>query len=325
MAGMRHSTAQRLGERDNGIPAGGAARADGPADGPAAEVERIRRAAVGAVAEALRRRGYEEVTFPFIAHIAGVDVWDVRLVFHTRAELVLAALRPPPGQRPGRAAFERHGGEIVARYLEFWEAGDNTVILRAVFGAAVVDRRLAAAIEARTIAALIQPFVERVPTTDAYPRARLAFSHLLGLGISRYLLRQEPLASADYATIAIWAGPALDYFLRGELGRDYVAAPTQVSAAVEPQRAAVPRDRDSEGLQTVVIASGPRVVDDPLRWLDDEARRASPSTARLAGLSPRRLASRVSRRGPERAAGARGTARPAPAPSADRPRRRVPS
>jgi hypothetical protein len=32
-------------------------------------------------------------------------------------------------------------------------------------------------------------------------------------------VRQEPLASADHETIAAWAGPALDYFLKDERGR----------------------------------------------------------------------------------------------------------
>ena len=87
-----------------------------------------------------------------------------------------------------------------------------------VYGAAADDRRLAAALEARAIALIIAPFAARVPAPDACPRARLACAQLLGLAMSRYVLLQEPLASADHETIAAWAGPALDCSLRGVLG-----------------------------------------------------------------------------------------------------------
>ncbi|MGZ4200070.1 MAG: TetR/AcrR family transcriptional regulator [Thermoleophilia bacterium] len=88
-----------------------------------------------------------------------------------------------------------------------------------MYAASADDRRLTAAIETRTIAVLIAPFAARAKAADACPRARLAVSELLGLAVSRYVLCQEPLASSDHETIAAWAGPALDYFLRGELGR----------------------------------------------------------------------------------------------------------
>ncbi len=97
------------------------------------------------------------------------------------------------------------------------------------------DHDLAARIEDHTVRTLIRPFAEEVRATDAYPRARLAVSQLLGLAVSRYLLPQEPLASADIETIAAWAGPSLDCCLRGELGRAWVSpgrAPRQPEPAV---------------------------------------------------------------------------------------------
>jgi hypothetical protein len=43
-------------------------------------------------------------------------------------------------------------------------------------------------------------------------------SYLCGLAVSRYLLREEPLASADHETIADWMGPSIDGALHGALG-----------------------------------------------------------------------------------------------------------
>lgn len=181
--------------------------------------EEVREAVLAVVADALRARPYDQVTYTFVARLARVTTAEVRRCFPTKAEMVLTALRTPPARPAGRATLELSGAEIVSRHLEFWEAGDNAVILRNLYTASAGDRRLAATIEAHTIAALIAPFAARVKTTDACPRARLAVSELLGLAVSRYVLHQEPLASADHETIAAWAGPSLDYFLKGELGR----------------------------------------------------------------------------------------------------------
>ena len=48
---------------------------------------------------------------------------------------------------------------------------------------------------------------------DAALRATLVGSQLVGLAIARYLLRIEPLASADAATVATWIAPTLERYL----------------------------------------------------------------------------------------------------------------
>ncbi len=203
---------------DRGSPAS-VARPAGAVRWAAPRDDDVRKAVVAVVADALRARPYDQVTYTFVARLARVSPADVRRCFASKAEMVLAALRPAAGRPPERAALALSGAEIVTRHLELWETGDNAVILRCVCAAAATDKRLAAAVETRTVAALIAPFAARTQTTDACPRARLAVSALLGLAVSRYVLRQEPLASADHETIAAWAGPAVDYFLKGELGR----------------------------------------------------------------------------------------------------------
>jgi hypothetical protein len=177
-----------------------------------------RDAVVAVVADALQARPYDQVTYTFIAALAHVTAADVQRCFATKAEMVLSALYPTPAWSP-RRALALSGAEIVTGYLEFWETADNAAILRCVCAASATDKRLAAAVEAHMVAGLIAPFAAQAPTPDACPRARLAVAALLGLALSRYMFRQEPLASADHETIAAWSGPALDYYLKGELGR----------------------------------------------------------------------------------------------------------
>ena len=184
----------------------------------AARDQATRNAVVAVVADALRVRPYDQVTYTCIAGLAHVTAADVQRCFATKAEMVLSALHPTPAWSP-RRALALSGTEIVTGYLEFWETADNAAILRCVCAASATDKRLAAAVEAHMVAGLIAPFAAQAPTPDACPRARLAVAALLGLALSRYVFRQEPLASADHETIAAWAGPALDYYLKGALGR----------------------------------------------------------------------------------------------------------
>jgi hypothetical protein len=194
------------------------ARRDHLAGVATARDQATRDAVVAVVAEALQARPYEQVTYTFIAGLAHVTAADVQRCFTTKAEMVLSALHPTAAWSP-RWALALSGAEIVTGYLEFWETADNAAVLRAVLAAAATDKRLAAAVEAHMVAGLIAPFAAQAPTPDACPRARLAVAALLGLALSRYVFRQEPLASADHETIAAWSGPALDYYLKGELGR----------------------------------------------------------------------------------------------------------
>ena len=196
--------------------------------------EWVRGAAAASVAAVLRSDGYDGLTFQSVARRAGLEGDDVRGVFPSRADMALKALRPAFERPAGRSAFTSPGKSVVACFLEFWETGDNALILRSLLSASVRDERLAARLEAQIVGTLIRPFAEDVGATDAYPRARLAFSQLLGLAMSRYLLPQEPLASADIETIAAWAGPSLDYCLRGELGYSVSSLPPATPRAPAP-------------------------------------------------------------------------------------------
>jgi hypothetical protein len=48
-------------------------------------------------------------------------------------------------------------------------------------------------------------------------RRSLVSSQLVGLAWTRYVVRMEPLASADRAEVAAWAGPTIDRYATGKL------------------------------------------------------------------------------------------------------------
>jgi hypothetical protein len=48
-------------------------------------------------------------------------------------------------------------------------------------------------------------------------RRSLISSQLVGLAWTRYVVRMEPLAPADRAQVAAWAGPTIDRYATGRL------------------------------------------------------------------------------------------------------------
>jgi AcrR family transcriptional regulator len=179
--------------------------------------EDARAVIVAAARATLATHGYHAATYARIADLARVAPDDVRRLFPERRDLILQALGLPALLGPVDELLYLPGEEIVARYLAFWETGGNTSILRSLFRAAVADERVGSALEGYLTKAIVKPLAERMQETDACPRIRLVISYLVGLTLSRYVLQEEPLASADSETVAAWAGPSVDAFLRGGL------------------------------------------------------------------------------------------------------------
>ena len=64
---------------------------------------------------------------------------------------------------------------------------------------------------------LVGPIVATVAPDAAAMRGALVASQLVGLGLARYVLRLEPLASADHATVVAAIAPNLQRYLTGPL------------------------------------------------------------------------------------------------------------
>jgi len=167
---------------------------------------------------ALSTRGYRGASYDVVADLAGVRPAQIRGLFGSKSALVLEALGLPPTPHGAACLALLSGRDIVTRYLEFWETGENATILLGVLSAAATDKRVVRDFECYLTRALVRPLSAALGKVDAYPRVRLLVSYLSGLAVSRYLLREEPLASADHETVADWVGPSIDGFLHGQLG-----------------------------------------------------------------------------------------------------------
>ncbi|MFC5949889.1 TetR family transcriptional regulator [Pseudonocardia lutea] len=166
-------------------------------------------------------RGYDGATVRRIAERAGVDAAMVNHWFGGKAQLFTASLDVPvdPGVLvetvvPGDP--ERVGERIVATFLRVWDSasgGTLVTLVRSVAGHPAAARMMREFI----VRVVIGPVVGRVAPDRVEERAALVASQVIGLGMIRYVVQLEPLASADHATVVATIGPTLQHYLTGPL------------------------------------------------------------------------------------------------------------
>ena len=177
-----------------------------------------------AIAAAARRqfgeRGYDETTIRSIADEAGVDPALVLQFFGSKDRLFTASIDWPFDPATQIAAVLADGPSEVGRrlvtlFVETWDAdsGRNPIValLRAATMREPAERQLREFLERE----LLLPLASAMGTDQPALRANLVGVQLLGLGMARYVLRFEPLASLPAARVAELIGPGVQEALSG--------------------------------------------------------------------------------------------------------------
>ena len=197
--------------------------------GPAAPRRRGRRpggadtrtALLAAARTEFADRGYDGATVRAIADRAGVDAAMVNHWFGGKESLFTAALDLPVDPAmilaevvPGDP--DRLGERIVTQFLKVW---DST-------GAAQLSALIQSVASHESAARMLREFISRVLVSRVVSivapdrpelRASLVGSQLFGLAIVRYVLKVEPLASADHATVVAAVAPNVQRYLKEPL------------------------------------------------------------------------------------------------------------
>jgi AcrR family transcriptional regulator len=177
-----------------------------------------------AILDAARRlfaeRGYVGTSMRAIGMEAGVDAALIVHFFGSKAGLLGEAIEWPfdPEEEMARiVARGRHriGEELARLVVRTWDReGDRNAIMT-LLRAATIEPAAAELMREFFQRRLYPPLVRTLRVPDAELRANLAASQLLGLGIGRYVLRLEPLASMGEDDIVRWLGPILQRYLTG--------------------------------------------------------------------------------------------------------------
>jgi len=184
---------------------------------PRRQAEATRAAILEAARERFAAEGYERATIRAIAADAGVDPAMVMRHFGSKERLFAAAasfdLHLPDLTAVPRA---RLGTALVTHFLQRWEHDDTLkALLRAAVSNATAAARLRALFDRQLVPAMVPLFPSRA---TAARRAGLVASQMLGLALTRYLLRVPPVVALDRATVIAWLGPTVQRYLAGGRG-----------------------------------------------------------------------------------------------------------
>lgn len=187
--------------------------AAGRADGPGTR-ERILEAARAEFAE----RGYDRTSVRGVARAAGVDAALVHHYFGTKEEVFAAAVEvsfEPALLVPAVVGAGPDGvGERLARYfLGVWEDPATRAPLLAVVRSALTHEAAAGVLRGYVLRRLLERVAKDLDVPDPRFRAELAAAHMIGIAILRYVVRVEPLASAEPEAIVAMVAPTLQRYL----------------------------------------------------------------------------------------------------------------
>ncbi|MGC9381355.1 TetR family transcriptional regulator [Streptomyces sp. MH13] len=171
--------------------------------------------------EEFSERGYEKTSVRGIAKAAGVDPALVHHYFGTKEQVFAAAVEVAfaPALKAPEAIGDGPLGEVGERLTRFvfglWENPATRTPLLAIVRSAV-DNDTAAAVFRRLIAAqLLRRIAAQLDLPDAELRAELAAAQLVGCAMLRYVIKVEPLASADPERVIARVAPVVQGHLTG--------------------------------------------------------------------------------------------------------------
>ncbi|MET7701324.1 TetR family transcriptional regulator [Streptomyces sp. NPDC005485] len=182
------------GPRRRGRPSRTQAEAAGPA---------TRDRILDAAREEFAERGYDKTSIRGIAKAAGVDSALVHHYFGTKERVFEAAIEvafAPALNEPTALAdgpLDDVGERLTRFVFGVWENPTTRRALLAIVRSAVNNEAAAAVFRRLVASQLLRRVAQQLDLPDAELRAELAAAQLVGTAMLRYVIKVEPLASAD--------------------------------------------------------------------------------------------------------------------------------
>jgi AcrR family transcriptional regulator len=188
---------------------------------PRTEAADTRDRILNAAREEFSERGYEKTSVRGIAKAAGVDPALVHHYFGTKEQIFEAAIEvafAPALNAPEAVADGPVDaiGERLARFvLGIWENPTTRAPLLAIVRSAVTNETAAAVFRRLIASQLLRRIAAQLELPDAELRAELAAAQLVGAALLRYVIKVEPLASADVEQVIARLAPVVQGHLTG--------------------------------------------------------------------------------------------------------------
>jgi AcrR family transcriptional regulator len=181
-----------------------------------------REAILDAAREHFAEHGFSDTSVRAVAARAGVDPALVHHYFGTKDGLFAAAMELPidPAAvlpvllEPG---LDGLGERLVRFFLSVWDEPAPRTRIQAILRSALTHEAAAALLRDFVTREIFGRVAAAVDAPDARLRASLVGTQLVGLGVLRYIVRVEPLASADPDAVVAAVAPTIQRYLTGEL------------------------------------------------------------------------------------------------------------
>ncbi len=192
-----------------------------------------------AILEAARRyfeeHGYERATIRAIAAEAGVDPALVHHYFGSKDQLLVAALKLPVNPRDVlpellSGPVEGIGERLLRRVLSVWGADWATGgHLIGLIRTSMTHKDAARMMREFFTREIVGRLAEALEVPQPRLRIGLVASQLMGLAMARFVVRMEPIASANPETLIACYAPTIQRYLTGPLPGDDRPASHKVS------------------------------------------------------------------------------------------------
>lgn len=178
---------------------------------------------LAAARDAFAAHGYPQTSVRAVARAASVDPSLVLHFFGSKAGLFEAALElPVDPQALVRRMLDGDpaelGTRVVGVFLGVWDSAPAQGPMLALLRGAVSHDASAALLREAVSRRLLGPLTRGAGVDRPQLRAGLVASQLVGLALTRYVLRLSPLAGAAPSRVAALIGPTVQGYLTGPLG-----------------------------------------------------------------------------------------------------------
>jgi AcrR family transcriptional regulator len=189
-----------------------------PVDAREKKSDRTRTAILAAAREQFAKHSYDHASIRAIAAQAHIDPAMV-LRYFTNKETLFATVVDIDLQLPDLRAVDpdRRGEVLLRHFLGMWEGEARHSALPILLRSAVTHEEAATRLKEVFLRQIRGMVAAVAPKSEAARRASLISSQLLGLALTRYVLRLPDLTSRDADGLVADMAPTLQRYLTGSL------------------------------------------------------------------------------------------------------------